>query len=129
VARSQESALTDAELNRFYRLTLEQMQQLCIRYPNKTDDETRRLCCDIVDNWNKYRSSIGEFWLNKLDARKRQAILQIVRNNVQQIMKQLWPHEQSTEQLSLTRHLVQLEQRLLGNNGQYLWDICQNKHK
>ena len=43
------------------------MNLLCIRYPNKSDDETRRICNDICENWNKYRSSIGEFWLIKLD--------------------------------------------------------------
>lgn len=105
------------------------MHQLCIRYPNKSDDETRRLYNDIVDNWNKYRTSLGEFWLNRLDARKRQAILKIVRNNVQQIMKQLWIHSSSIEHVSLMRHFLQLEQRLLNNNGQYLWEICQNKQK
>ena len=105
------------------------MHQLCIRYPNKTDDETRRIYNEIIDNWNKYRSSLGEFWLARLDTRKRQAIIRIVWNNVQQIMKQLWTVDEFIEQLSLTRHLAKLEQRLLSNNGQYLWDICQNRHK
>ena len=129
VFSSKENLPSDQELTRFYQSTLEQMHQLCIRYPNKSDDETRRLYNDIVDNWNKYRTSLGEFWLNRLDAKKRQAILKIVRNNVQQIMKQLWIHPSSIEHLSLTRHFLQLEQRLLNNNGQYLWEVCQNKQK
>jgi hypothetical protein len=119
--------VSEQDLTRFYQSTLEQMHQLCIRYPNKSDDETRAVYHEIVDNWTKYRASLGEFWLTRLDARKRQAILKIVRNNVQQIMKQLWTYEQSLEQLSLTRHFTKLEQRLLTNNGQYLWDLCQNK--
>ena len=105
------------------------MQQLCIRYPNKSDDETRRIYNEISENWNKYRSSLGEFWLVRLDTRKRQAIIRIVWNNVQQIMKQLWTVDEFIQQLSLTKHLTKLEQRLLTNNGQCLWDICQNKHK
>lgn len=105
------------------------MHQLCIRYPNKSDDETRRICHEIVENWNKYRTSLGEFWLSKLDSRKRQAIIRIVWNNVEQIMKQLCPVDQYVEQLSLSKHLARLEQRLLANNGQYLWDICQNRYK
>ena len=121
--------MNDDELNRLYQSTLEQMHQLCIRYPNKSDDETRRIYNEISDNWNKYRSSLGEFWLARLDTRKRQAIIRIVWNNVQQIMKQLWTVNEFIEQLSLSRHLAKLEQRLLSNNGQYLWDICQNRHK
>ena len=105
------------------------MHQLCIRYPNKSDEETRRVYNDIVENWNKYRTSLGEFWTNRLDSRKRQAVLKIVRNNVNQIMKQLWNHEQSIESLSLNRHFMKLEQRLLANNGQYLWEICQSRYK
>ncbi|CAF0804560.1 unnamed protein product [Rotaria sordida] len=123
-----ELQMSDADLNRLYQLTLEQMHQLCIRYPNKSDDETRQICHEIVENWNKYRTSIGEFWLSKLDTRKRQAIIRIVWNNVQQIMKQLWKIDQYVEQLSLSKHLTKLEQRLLANNGQYLWDICQNRY-
>lgn len=121
--------MSEQDLTRFYQLTLEQMHQLCIRYPNKSDDETRQVYHEIVDNWTKYRTSLGEFWLTRLDGRKRQAILKIVRNNVHQIMKQLWTHEQALEQLSLTRQFTKLEQRLLTNNGQYLWDICQNKQQ
>jgi len=105
------------------------MHQLCIRYPEKTDDETRRICHDINDNWNKYRTSLGEFWLSKLDTRKRQSIIKIVWNNVQKIMKQIWTVEEFIEHLSLTKHLAKLEQRLLANNGQYLWDICQKRQK
>jgi hypothetical protein len=105
------------------------MHNLCIRYPEKSDDETRRMCNDINENWNRYRSSLGDFWLNKLDTRKRQAIIKIVWNNVQKIMKQVWTVEDFIEQLSLTKHLARLEQRLLANNGQYLWDICQKKQK
>jgi hypothetical protein len=105
------------------------MHNLCIRYPEKSDDETRRMCNDINENWNRYRSSLGDFWLNKLDTRKRQAIIKIVWNNVQKIMKQIWTVEDFIEQLSLTKHLARLEQRLLANNGQYLWDICQKKQK
>ncbi|CAF0873151.1 unnamed protein product [Rotaria sp. Silwood1] len=123
-----ELQMSDDELNRLYQLILEQMHQLCIRYPNKSDDETRRICHDIVENWSKYRSSIEEFWLSKLDTRKRQAIIRIVWNNVQQIMKQLWKIDQYVEQLSLSKHFAKLEQRLLANNGQYLWDICQNRY-
>lgn len=119
----------DDQLNNLYQLTLDQMHQLCIRYPNKSDDETRRIYTEITENWNKHRPSIGEFWLSKLDARKRQAIIKIVWNNIQQIMKQLWTADQCIEQLSLSKHLVRLEQRLLANNGQYLWDICQNRYK
>jgi hypothetical protein len=105
------------------------MHQLCIRYPDKTDDETRRICNEMMENWNKYRTSLGEFWLTRLDTRKRQAIIRIVWNNVQKIMKQLWTVEEFIEHLSLTKHLVKLEQRLLANNGQYLWDICQKRQK
>ena len=105
------------------------MHQLCIRYPNKSDDETRKICNEINGNWSKYRSAIGEFWLIKLDSRKRQGIITIVWNNVQQIMKQLSTNNLFVEQLSLSKHLTKLEQRLLANNGQFLWDICQSRHK
>lgn len=124
-----EYQLNDNQLNRLYQLTLEQMHQLCIRYPDKTDDETKKICNDILENWNKYRTSLGEFWLTKLDTKKRQSIIKIVWNNVQKIMKQLWNGEDLVEHLSLSKHLAKLEQRLLINNGQYLWDICQKKHK
>ncbi|CAF3166961.1 unnamed protein product [Rotaria socialis] len=123
-----ELQINDDQLNHLYQSTLEQMHQLCIRYPNKSDDETRRICNEIVENWNKYRSLIGEFWLSKLDTKKRQAIIRIVWNNVQQIMKQLWTVDHYIEQLSLSKHLAKLEQRLLANSGQYLWDICQNRY-
>jgi hypothetical protein len=105
------------------------MHQLCIRYPNKSADETRRICNEIVENWNKYRTPLGEFWLVRLDTQKRQAITRIVWNNVQQIMKQIYTVDEFVEQLSLSRHLTKLEQRLLANNGQCLWDICQNRDK
>jgi len=105
------------------------MHQLCIRYPNKSADETRRICNEMVENWNKYRTPLGEFWLVRLDTQKRQAITRIVWNNVQQIMKQIYTVEEFVEQLSLSRHLTKLEQRLLANNGQCLWDICQNRDK
>ncbi len=105
------------------------MHQLCIRYPNKSADETRRICNEIAENWNRYRTPLGEFWLVRLDTQKRQAITRIVWNNVQQIMKQIYTVEEFVEQLSLSRHLAKLEQRLLANNGQCLWDICQNRDK
>ena len=105
------------------------MQQLHIRYPDKTGDETRRICNEVAENWNKYRSSLGEFWLAKLDTPKRQAIIGIAWSNVQKIIKQIWTLDGSVEHLSITRHLAKLQQRLLANNGQCLWDICQNKHK
>ncbi|UJR38470.1 hypothetical protein I4U23_031138 [Adineta vaga] len=123
-----ESQLNPDELNRLCQSILEQMHQLCIRYPNKTADETRQICNEVNKNWNKYRSSIGEFWLHRLDSRKRQAITRIVWSNVQQIIKQIWRIDQPIEQLSLSKHLMKLEQRLLSNNGQCLWEICQNKH-
>lgn len=105
------------------------MHQLNIRYPNKNDEETRRVYNEINDNWNKYRGLIGEFWSSRLDTRKRQAIIKIVRNNVHQIMKRLWPSDKSIEHLSLNRHFSKLEQRLLANNGQYLWEICQSRYR
>jgi hypothetical protein len=105
------------------------MHQLCIRYPEKSDDETRQIYNDIMENWNKYRISLGEFWLTRLDTRKRQAIIKIVWNNVQKIMKQISIVGEFVEHLSLTKHLTKLEQRLLANNGQYLWDICQKRQK
>ena len=124
-----EFPLNDEELNRLYQLTLEQMHQLCIRYPDKNDDETRIIYNEIIENWNKYRTSLGEFWLNRLDARKRQAIIRIVWNNVQKIIKQLCNTNDSIQQLSLIKYLTKLEQKLLSNNGQYLWEICQKKQK
>ncbi|CAF3646526.1 unnamed protein product [Adineta steineri] len=122
-----ELQLSDIELTRFYQSILEQMHQLCIRYPNKTADETRQICNEVIENWKKYRTSLGQFWLAKLDTKKRQAILRIVWNNVQQIIKQIWTIDESVEHLSLSKHFAKLEQRLLTNNGQCLWDICQNK--
>lgn len=121
--------LNDDELNRLYQLTLEQMHLLCIRYPEKSDEETRRIYEDILEHWNDYRTSIGDFWLNRLDTRKRQAIIKIVWNNVYKIIKQIWTVEQFIEHLSLTKHLVQLEQKLLANNGQFLWEICQKRQR
>ncbi|CAF1350883.1 unnamed protein product [Adineta ricciae] len=123
-----ELQLSAEELNRLYQLILEQMHQLCIRYPHKTADETRRICHEVVENWNKYRSPIGEFWLSRLDAPKRQAIIRIVWTNVQQIIKQICTTDEPIEHLSLSKHLIKLEQRLLSNHGQCLWDICQNRH-
>ena len=105
------------------------MHQLCIRYPNKTADETQRICHEIVENWNKYRNSIGDFWLSRLDGPKRQAITRIVWTNVQQIIKQICTTDEPIEHLPLSKHLIKLEQRLLSSHGQCLWDICQNRHK
>ena len=116
-------------LHRRYRAILEQMDRLCIRYPNKSEEETRRISSEIIDNWKVHRSSIEEFWLVRLDTRKRQAILTIVRNNTQQIMKKSVASDQAIEQLSLSRHLDRLEQRLLTNNGRCFWDLCLNRHK
>lgn len=121
--------LNDDELNRLYQLTLEQMHLLCIRYPDKSDEDTRRIYDDILEHWNDYRTSIGDFWLNRLDTRKRQAIIKIVWNNVHKIIKQIWTVEQFIEHLSLTKHLIQLEQKLLANNGQFLWEICQKRQR
>lgn len=122
-----ENQLNEDEFNRLCQLTLEQMHQLCIRYPEKSDEETRRIYMEINENWGKYRNSIGEFWLTRLDSRKRQSIIKIVWNNVQKIIKKIWTMETFIEQLSLNKHFVKLEQKLLANNGQFLWDLCQKK--
>ena len=122
-----ENQLTEDESNRLCQLTLEQMHQLCIRYPDKSDEETRRIYMEINENWNKYRTSIGEFWLTRLDARKRQSVIKIVWNNVQKIIKKIWTLETFTEEISLNKHFAKLEQKLLVNNGQFLWDLCQKK--
>ena len=119
----------DDELNRLYQLTLEQMHQLCIRYPEKSDEETQRICNDMNENWNKYRAPLGEFWLTRLDTRKRQAIFKIVWNNVHKIIEQIWTVDEFVEDLSLVKHLAKIEQRLLANNGQYFWDVCQRRQK
>ncbi|CAF3166581.1 unnamed protein product [Rotaria socialis] len=120
--------LNDDDINRLYQLILDQMNKLCIHYPNKSYKETNHIFIEIMKNWNEYKSDIGRFWLAEFDANKRQSIIDIVWNNVQQIIKKLCIFDELAQQLSLNRHLMKLQRRLLANHGQCLWDTCQNKH-
>ncbi|CAF4014313.1 unnamed protein product [Rotaria sp. Silwood2] len=123
-----ELQLTDNELNRLYQLILDQMNKLRIHYPNKSDKETNQICIEIIENWNRYKPDIGRYWLVEFDANKRQSIIDIVWNNVQQITRKVCILDELVQQLPLNRHLIKLQRRLLANHGQCLWDTCQNKH-
>ncbi|CAF1222750.1 unnamed protein product [Rotaria sordida] len=125
---TKELQLTDNDLNRLYQLILDQMNKLCIHYPNKSNKQTYRICNEIIENWNSYKSDIGRYWLVEFDANKRQSIIDIVWNNVQQIIKKVCILDELVQQLPLNRHLMKLQRRLLANHGQCLWDACQNKH-
>ncbi|CAF4931938.1 unnamed protein product [Rotaria sp. Silwood1] len=126
---TKELQLTNTDLNRLYQLILNQMNKLRIHYPNKSDKETNQICIEIIENWNRYKSDIGRYWLVEFDANKRQSIIDIVWNNVQLIMKKVCIIDELVQQLPLNRHLMKLQRRLLANHGQCLWDTCQNKHK
>ncbi|CAF4747142.1 unnamed protein product, partial [Rotaria sp. Silwood1] len=125
---TKELQLTNTDLNRLYQLILNQMNKLRIHYPNKSDKETNQICIEIIENWNRYKSDIGRYWLVEFDANKRQSIIDIVWNNVQLIMKKVCIIDELVQQLPLNRHLMKLQRRLLANHGQCLWDTCQNKH-
>ncbi|CAF0727093.1 unnamed protein product [Didymodactylos carnosus] len=121
-------ALKEDEIVKLHQLTYEHMQQLCIRYPGKSADDTKNVCQDIIENWKLYKVQISEFWLVRLDGKKRQAIINIVSNNVKNIFKKVWII-QDIENLTISRHIAKIVQRLLVANGQCLWEACQDNDK
>ncbi len=82
-----------------------------------------------MENWNFYKSDIGRFWLGELDTDKRESVVEIVWNHIEQIMKKICIVDELTQQLPVHRHLLKLKRRLLANHGQPLWDACQNRHR
>ena len=65
----------------------------------------------------------------ELDTEKRQSVIEIAWNNVQQIMKKVCVVDDLIQQLPLNRHLIKLKRRLLANHGQPFWDACLNRHR
>ncbi|UJR07694.1 hypothetical protein I4U23_011979 [Adineta vaga] len=120
--------LTNEDLNRLNQMIFNEMKKLCIHYPNRSDRETDRIYTEITDNWTRYKSDIGRFWLVELDASKRESVIEMVWNNIQQIMKKLCVINELVEQLPLNRHLLKIQRRLLANHGQCMWETCQNRH-
>ncbi|CAF1102310.1 unnamed protein product [Adineta ricciae] len=125
---TKEYHLTNDDLCRLSELIFNEMNKLRIHYPNRTDQETNRLCITITENWAEYKADIGRFWLVELDANKRESIIQMVWINVQQIIKKICIIDELAQHLPLNRHLSKIERRLLANHGQCMWETCQNRH-
>ena len=83
----------------------------------------------IFEHWDSYKYEISRFWLGELDTDKRQSVIDMVWNNLQEIMRKICVLEQLIEHLPLNRHLLKLKRRLLSNHGQPFWDACLERHR
>ena len=98
--------------------------ELNIKFPGKTQAEATEILNSILDNWRYHKPRVGNYWLVKLDAIKRQKVVDIVRNNVRAVLQKFYEN-QDIEKKNITKYLNKVFNRMLWSHGQGLWS-CLN---
>ncbi|NWW36734.1 TTLL7 polyglutamylase, partial [Panurus biarmicus] len=115
--KEQEVALT--------KETLLLINDLKVRFPGKTNEESELIIEDIMDNWKYHKTKVSSYWLVKLDSAKQRKVLDIVRTSVRAVLQHVWKAP-DIENLHLYRLFNRLFNRLLWSHGQGLWNCFCN---
>ncbi|XP_027754169.1 tubulin polyglutamylase TTLL7 isoform X2 [Empidonax traillii] len=115
--REQEAALT--------KETLLLINDMRIKFPGKSDEETELIIEDIMDNWKYHKPKVSFYWMVKLDPAKQRKVLDIVRTSVRAVLQHVWKAP-DIESLHLYRLFDRVFNRLLWSRGQGLWNCFGN---
>ncbi|NXS89669.1 TTLL7 polyglutamylase, partial [Erpornis zantholeuca] len=115
--KEQELALT--------KETLLLINDLRIKFPGKTNEESELIIEDIMDNWKDHKTKVSSYWLVKLDPAKQRKVLDIVRTSVRAVLQHVWKAP-DIENLHLYRLFNRVYNRLLWSHGQGLWNCFCN---
>ncbi|XP_077641545.1 tubulin polyglutamylase TTLL7 isoform X2 [Lonchura striata] len=115
--KEQEVALT--------KETLLLINDLRLKFPGKSNEESELIIEDIMDNWKHHKTKVSSFWLVKLDSAKQRKVLDIVRTSVRAVLQHVWKAP-DIENLHLYRLFNRVFNRLLWSHGQGLWNCFCN---
>ncbi|NWH83811.1 TTLL7 polyglutamylase, partial [Aegithalos caudatus] len=115
--KEQEVALT--------KETLLLINDLRVKFPGKTNEESELIIEDIMDNWKYHKTKVSSYWLVKLDSAKQRKVLDIVRTSVRAVLQHVWKAP-DIENLHLYRLFNRVFNRLLWSHGQGLWNCFCN---
>ncbi|XP_065512296.1 tubulin polyglutamylase TTLL7 isoform X2 [Caloenas nicobarica] len=115
--KEQEAALT--------KETLLIINDMRMRFPGKTDEESELIIEDIMDNWKYHKTKVASYWLVKLDSVKQRKVLDIVKRSVRAVLQRVWKAP-DIENLHLYRLFNRVFNRLLWSHGQGLWNCFCN---
>ncbi|NWV59376.1 TTLL7 polyglutamylase, partial [Malurus elegans] len=115
--KEQEIALT--------KETLLLINDMRIKFPGKTNEESELIIEDIMDNWKYHKTKVSSYWLVKLDSAKQRKVLDIVRTSVRAVLQHVWKAP-DIENLHLYRLFNRVFNRLLWSHGQGLWNCFCN---
>ncbi|NXG03417.1 TTLL7 polyglutamylase, partial [Sakesphorus luctuosus] len=115
--KEQEVALT--------KETLHLINDMRIKFPGKTDEESELIIEDIMDNWKYHKTKVSSYWLVKLDSVKQRKVLDIVKTSVRAVLQHVWKAP-DIENLHLYRLFNRVFNRLLWSHGQGLWNCFCN---
>ncbi|XP_010163591.1 tubulin polyglutamylase TTLL7 [Antrostomus carolinensis] len=111
--KEQEVALT--------KETLLIINDMRMKFPGKTDEESELIIEDIMDNWKYHKTKVASYWLVKLDSVKQRKVLDIVKTSVRAVLQRVWKAP-DIENLHLYRLFNRVFNRLLWSHGQGLWN-------
>ncbi|XP_054689996.1 tubulin polyglutamylase TTLL7 isoform X3 [Grus americana] len=115
--KEQEVALT--------KETLLVINDMRMKFPGKTDEESNLIIEDIMDNWKYHKTKVASYWLVKLDSVKQRKVLDIVKTSVRAVLQRVWKAP-DIENLHLYRLFNRVFNRLLWSHGQGLWNCFCN---
>uniref|UniRef100_A0A8B9SR27 Tubulin tyrosine ligase like 7 n=1 Tax=Anas platyrhynchos TaxID=8839 RepID=A0A8B9SR27_ANAPL len=115
--KEQEVALTKETLLIF--------NDMRMKFPGKTDEESELIIEDIMDNWKHHKTKVASYWLVKLDSVKQRKLLDIVKTSVRAVLQHVWKAP-DIENLHLYRLFNRVFNRLLWSHGQGLWNCFCN---
>ncbi|NWV08015.1 TTLL7 polyglutamylase, partial [Ptilonorhynchus violaceus] len=115
--KEQEAALT--------KETLLLINDMRIKFPGKTNEESELIIEDIMDNWKYHKTKVSSYWLVKLDSAKQRKVLDIVKTSVRAVLQHVWKAP-DIENLHLYRIFNRVFNRLLWSHGQGLWNCFCN---
>ncbi|KAM6414769.1 tubulin polyglutamylase TTLL7 isoform 1-T2 [Rhynochetos jubatus] len=115
--KEQEVALT--------KETLLIMNDMRMKFPGKTEEESELIIEDVMDNWKYHKTRVASYWLVKLDSVKQRKVLDIVKTSVRAVLQCVWKAP-DIENLHLYRLFNRVFNRLLWSHGQGLWNCFCN---
>ncbi|XP_051480853.1 tubulin polyglutamylase TTLL7 isoform X2 [Apus apus] len=115
--KEQEAALTKETLLIF--------NDMRMKFPGKTEEESELIIEDIMDNWKYHKTKVASYWLIKLDSGKQRKVLDIVKTSVRAVLQRVWKAP-DIENLHLYRLFNRVFNRLLWSHGQGLWSCFCN---
>ncbi|XP_009272456.1 PREDICTED: tubulin polyglutamylase TTLL7 isoform X2 [Aptenodytes forsteri] len=115
--KEQEVALT--------KETLLIINDMRMKFPGKTDEESELIIEDIMDNWKYHKTKVASYWLVELESVKQRKVLDIVKTSVRAVLQRVWKAP-DIENLHLYRLFNRVFNRLLWSHGQGLWNCFCN---